>query len=238
MKMGSQEHQHPIIIFDAWMREAGEAKQLVDEIESHIRERDSVMAAGADPSYHVLTAARRKLMVVGTKLDRLESLIHNPPTKPILSERDLHSRKNMILDMRQQLKQLALSLCTLQSSKKSSVQDAKANLQLEKEKVTCPNNSNLSYFQGQNVKDKEPLCSETDKKHMVISVEEESNLQIPLLESVDKDGNSNQSSQGVHKSFLLGSRCSEKCQLMINLFLLIVAIVIIVFIIVAAIKSI
>ncbi|XP_057812599.1 uncharacterized protein LOC131026687 isoform X2 [Cryptomeria japonica] len=204
MKMGSQEHQHPIIIFDAWMREAGEAKQLVDEIESHIRERDSVMAAGADPSYHVLTAARRKLMVVGTKLDRLESLIHNPPTKPILS----------------------------------SVQDAKANLQLEKEKVTCPNNSNLSYFQGQNVKDKEPLCSETDKKHMVISVEEESNLQIPLLESVDKDGNSNQSSQGVHKSFLLGSRCSEKCQLMINLFLLIVAIVIIVFIIVAAIKSI
>jgi hypothetical protein len=84
VKMGSQEHQHPKVIFDAWMREAGEAKQLVDEIESHIRERDSVMAAGANPSHHVLTAARRKLMVVGTKLDRLESLIQNPPAKPIL----------------------------------------------------------------------------------------------------------------------------------------------------------
>ncbi|KAH9327038.1 hypothetical protein KI387_007216 [Taxus chinensis] len=196
--MGSlQQQQQRILIFDAWMQEAVEAKQLADEIESRIRDRDSALAAGTDRSQHVVTAARRKLLLLGTKLDRLESLIDNPPTKPILSERDLHSRKDMILDMRQQLKQLALSLRTLQSSKKTNLQDANANLQLDTEKAISPKNNGVNYFEDQNVQDKELESSkttETDKKHTAIPVEEENNLQSPLLDSVDKDGNANQSS--------------------------------------------
>ncbi|GLJ05354.1 hypothetical protein SUGI_0016720 [Cryptomeria japonica] len=77
--MGPEENQNPIVIFDSWMWEAGEASKLADEIDCMM-----AMAAGADTSYHVLTEARRKLMVVGTQLDRLESLVHNPPSKPIL----------------------------------------------------------------------------------------------------------------------------------------------------------
>eukprot|EP01018_Ginkgo_biloba_P031632 Gb_29012 [translate_table: standard] len=72
-----------IVLFDAWLCEAEEANQLAEDIESRIRERDSVMAVGGDP-YHIVSEARRKLMVLGTKLDRLESLLQNPPAKPIL----------------------------------------------------------------------------------------------------------------------------------------------------------
>lgn len=185
-----------IVVFDAWIHEVEEAMQLAEDIESRIRERDSLQAVGGDPNY-VLAGARRKLMLLATKLDRLESLLHNPPVKPVLSERDLHSRKDMILDMQQRTKQMTISLSTSQSPKKTDVQDGKANLQLlDKEKATNPNNCGINYLEGQIVKDKELLSykvTETESKHMAIATEEKINLDIPLLDDVDKADDSNQS---------------------------------------------
>lgn len=151
-----------IVVFDAWIHEVEEAMQLAEDIESRIRERDSLQAVGGDPNY-VLAGARRKLMLLATKLDRLESLLHNPPVKPVLT----------------------------------AVQDGKANLQLlDKEKATNPNNCGINYLEGQIVKDKELLSykvTETESKHMAIATEEKINLDIPLLDDVDKADDSNQS---------------------------------------------
>jgi len=101
--------------------------QLTEDIESRIRERDSLQAVGGDPNY-VVVGARRKLMLLATKLDRLESLLHNIPAKSALSERDLHSHKDMILDMQQRTKQMEISLSTSQSPQKTDVQDINASL--------------------------------------------------------------------------------------------------------------
>lgn len=229
--------QH-IVVFDAWIREVEEAMQLAEDIESRIRERDSLQAVGGDPNY-VLVGARRKLMLLATKLDRLESLLHNPPAKPVLSEKDLHSRKDMILDMQQRTKQMAISLSTSQSPQKTDVQDVQL---LDKDKTTKPNNCGISYLEGQIVKEKELLFSkvtETESNDMTIAAEEKINLEIPLLEDVDRMDNSNQSLMCpmMQNCLAVVGRLFDGCHSTMSLLLIAIAIVIIVLIILAVIES-
>lgn len=229
--------QH-IVVFDAWIREVEEAMQLAEDIESRIRERDSLQAVGGDPNY-VLVGARRKLMLLATKLDRLESLLHNPPAKPVLSEKDLHSRKDMILDMQQRTKQMAISLSTSQSPQKTDVQDVQL---LDKDKTTKPNNCGISYLEGQIVKEKELLFSkvtETESNDMTVAAEEKINLEIPLLEDVDRMDNSNQSLMCpmMQNCLAVVGRLFDGCHSTMSLLLIAIAIVIIVLIILAVIES-
>ena len=63
------------LFVDSWIREAQEASRLVENLETKI-ENNPRKALGA--------TARSNLFELGIKLDRLESLLHNPPSKPIL----------------------------------------------------------------------------------------------------------------------------------------------------------
>lgn len=62
---------------DAWLREAEEASQWLGDLETRLNYKNSF-------SVNVVGSARSKLLELGVKLDRLESLLRNPPTKPIL----------------------------------------------------------------------------------------------------------------------------------------------------------
>lgn len=231
-----------IIVFDAWIHEVEEAMRLAEDIESRIRERGSFQAVGGDPN-SVLIGARRKLMLLATKLDRLESLLQNPPAKPVLSERDLHSRKDMILDMQQRTKQMAISLSTSQSLQKTDVRDVNANLLVvDKEKPTNPNNHGISYLEGQVVKDKELLSSkvtENKSKHIATAAEEKINLDIPLLDDVDKADDSTQSVMCpmMRNGLVVVGGWFDGCHSIISLLLIAFTIVILILIILAVIES-
>ncbi|KAH8491077.1 hypothetical protein H0E87_023276, partial [Populus deltoides] len=64
---------------DAWIREAQEATKLVEDIESRIKNKDLA------EENRFRDIAQSKLIEAGVKLDRLESLLHNPPSKPALA---------------------------------------------------------------------------------------------------------------------------------------------------------
>ncbi|KAK4850447.1 hypothetical protein QYF36_006841 [Acer negundo] len=61
------------LVIDAWMREAQEAVKLVEDIETRVKSKNNI----------VEVATKSKLLEVGVKLDRLESLLHKsqPPFK-------------------------------------------------------------------------------------------------------------------------------------------------------------
>lgn len=72
------------IVIDTWLIEAHEAVKLVEEVETRVNSKNIIvqqdhlrLSVGDD-------IARSKLLEAGIKLDRLESLLHNPPAKPIL----------------------------------------------------------------------------------------------------------------------------------------------------------
>ncbi|CAN1761369.1 hypothetical protein LINPERHAP1_LOCUS7879 [Linum perenne] len=92
---------------DPWMKEAQEASNIIEDLEN--KWRSSMDAASAD---------QFKLVEVGIKLDRLESLLHNPPSKPILREREFELRWKMLSDFRLRTRALADILYQSSSSKR------------------------------------------------------------------------------------------------------------------------
>lgn len=106
--MANRQH----LVVDAWLREAQEAAKLVEEIDGRVKNKRQ------EQQQHSLSddiIARSKLLEVGVKLDRLESLLHNPPSKPILTNEDLELRWKMLSDIQLRTKALAVSLYAMPS---------------------------------------------------------------------------------------------------------------------------
>lgn len=62
------------------MKEFNEASKLADDISTMISERKSLLPSGPETQRHT-SAIRRKLTILGTRLDTLDSLLSNLPTK-------------------------------------------------------------------------------------------------------------------------------------------------------------
>ncbi|KAG6751733.1 hypothetical protein POTOM_043937 [Populus tomentosa] len=94
------------LVMDAWIREAQEATKLVEDIESRIKNKDLA------EENRLRDIAQSKLIEAGVKLDRLESLLHNPPSKPALTREDSEFRWKMLSDLQLRTRALALRLYT------------------------------------------------------------------------------------------------------------------------------
>ncbi|XP_065851985.1 uncharacterized protein [Euphorbia lathyris] len=111
--VGGQEKmaEHYLGIEDAWMNEAQEMSNMVEDIESKIKNED------LENQKRLTDNSKSKLFQVGIKLDRLDSLLHNPHSKPILTKEDLEFRWNMLSEFRRRTRSLALTLYTSPSTK-------------------------------------------------------------------------------------------------------------------------
>ncbi|KAJ4719625.1 Syntaxin-52-like protein [Melia azedarach] len=100
------------LVIDAWIREAQEAAKLVEEIDARVQNKNLEKSQEQQLLQQRLgdEIARSKLLEVGIKIDRLESLLHNPPSKPILTNEDLESRWKMVSDIKLRTRALAISL--------------------------------------------------------------------------------------------------------------------------------
>ncbi|KAK9293340.1 hypothetical protein L1049_021332 [Liquidambar formosana] len=98
---------HQSLVKDAWIREAEEASTLMEDLESRVKNNNLEQHCPRD-------SARSKLLELGVKLDRLEALLHNPPSKPILTDQDLEFRWKLLSDIQLRTRAVALNLYTLQ----------------------------------------------------------------------------------------------------------------------------
>lgn len=65
---------------DSWMKEYNDATKLADDINGMISEKTAMSGSGPDSQRH-FSAVRRKITILGTRLDSLESLLSKPPSK-------------------------------------------------------------------------------------------------------------------------------------------------------------
>lgn len=65
---------------DSWVKEYNEAVKLADDISGMISERSSHSASGPENQRHS-SAIRRKITILGTRLDSLQSLLSKLPGK-------------------------------------------------------------------------------------------------------------------------------------------------------------
>ena len=65
---------------DSWVKEYNEAVKLAEDINGMISERTSLPATGPDAQRHA-SSIRRKITILGTRLDSLQSLLSKIPGK-------------------------------------------------------------------------------------------------------------------------------------------------------------
>ncbi|KAK8579082.1 hypothetical protein V6N12_069416 [Hibiscus sabdariffa] len=90
---------------DTWIKEYNEAVRIADDINGMISGKSSLPASGPETQRHA-SAIRRKITILGTRLDGLQSLLSRPTGKP-LTEKELNRRKDMVLNLRSKANQMA-----------------------------------------------------------------------------------------------------------------------------------
>ncbi|RZS14126.1 hypothetical protein BHM03_00045789 [Ensete ventricosum] len=100
---------------DTWIREFNEASKLAEDIGTMISERSSLPASGPDIQRH-LTAIRRKITILRTRLESLESILLTLPSmQPMYvtffeKGKELHKRQDMLSNLKSKANQMASAL--------------------------------------------------------------------------------------------------------------------------------
>lgn len=229
---------------DSWLKEFEEAMRLADDILARLNERNMMLTSGADPS-RLVSATRRKLTMLGTKLDRLESLLKNPPMKTNITEKEMYRRQDMLLGIRFRTKQMTSALSTDQPSNRANLlsNGSRSNPPVETSKTQGLDNYGVINLQKQVMKDQDEdlaglEATVTSTKHIALAVNEELDLHNHLLDDMDKEADdTNNRLKAAHRKLgVLNKNSNRSCSLMCMCFMLL-AIVLLIVIALSLVKS-
>ncbi|MCO5586909.1 hypothetical protein L7F22_040854 [Adiantum nelumboides] len=221
---------------DSWMREFEDAVRLADDIAARIAERNSAAPVGSRADHsRLISATRRKITMLGTRLDSLQSLLSNPSVTKSLNEKDLSKRQDMVLSLRSKMVQVANSLNSSQASNRSNLlgQDGKGEPK-ENNRTAGLDNTGVVGLQRQVMReqDEDLLKLEdtiTSTKHIALAVNEELDLHTKLLDNLDEDADRTTTRLKAMQNRLvvLGKKASSGCSVMCLILMVFVIVILI-----------
>ncbi|KAM1000638.1 hypothetical protein ACFX2I_007251 [Malus domestica] len=164
---------------DSWMKEYNEATKLADDINGMISEW-STLPAGPDTQRHV-SAIRRKITILGTRLDSLQSLLSKLPGKQHITEKEMNRRKDMIGNLRLKVKQMASTL-TSNTANRDILLGSEINKADAMGRTVGLDNYGL-VEQDEGLEKLEETVVST--KHIALAVNEELDLHTRLIDDLD-----------------------------------------------------
>ncbi|PHT44029.1 Syntaxin-51 [Capsicum baccatum] len=175
---------------DSWIREYNEGLKLADDITNMISERSSLPASGTEAQRHA-SAIRRKITILGTRLDNLQSILSKLPGKQPLTEKEMNRRKDMLANLKSKVTQMASTLNMSNFANRDSLLGPEIKPADAMSRATGLNNDGVVGLQRQIMKGK--CCSalllpETvmSTKHIALAVNEELGLQTRLIDDLDE----------------------------------------------------
>ncbi|WVZ15559.1 hypothetical protein V8G54_013125 [Vigna mungo] len=180
---------------DSWMKEYNEAVKLADDITGMIAERSSFPASGPETQRHG-SAIRRKITILGTRLDSLQSLLSKVPANVSLSimhrtEKEMNRRKDMLGNLRTKVNQMASTLNMSSFANRDSLLGPEIKSDAMSRTVGL-DNSGLVGLQRQIMKAEQDdgleKLEETviSTKHIALAVNEELDLHTRLIDDLDE----------------------------------------------------
>ncbi|KAF2563451.1 hypothetical protein F2Q70_00016495 [Brassica cretica] len=178
---------------DTWMREYNEALKLSEDINGMMSERNSSALTGPDAQRRA-SAIRRKITILGTRLDSLQSLLVKVPGKQHVSEKEMNRRKDMVGNLRSKANQVASALNMSNFANRDSLLGPDTKPDDAINRVSGMDNQGIVGFQRQTMRGKlleqdEGLekLEETvmSTKHIALAVNEELTLQTRLIDDLD-----------------------------------------------------
>ncbi|XP_008787642.2 syntaxin-52-like [Phoenix dactylifera] len=173
---------------DSWLRELNEASKLADDIGAMISERGSLPPSGPDTQRHT-SAIRRKITILGTKLDSLESLLSKLPSKQPISNKELHKRRDMLSNLRSKAKQMASTLNMSNFAKREDLLGQSKSTD-EINRTAGLDNHGVVGLQRQIMREQDEGLERLEEtvlstKHIALTVNEELDLHTRLIDNLD-----------------------------------------------------
>ncbi|CAI9773404.1 unnamed protein product [Fraxinus pennsylvanica] len=175
---------------DPWMREYNEAVKLADDITNMISEESSFPATGRETQRHS-SAIRRKITILSTRLDSLESLLSKLPAKQPLTQKEMNRRKDMVANLRSKVSQMASTLNMSNFTNRDSLLGPESKPVDAMSKTAGLENSGFVGLQHQIMKEQDEDLEKLEEtvistKHIALAVNEELDLHTRLIDSLDQ----------------------------------------------------
>ncbi|KAE8693395.1 Syntaxin-52 [Hibiscus syriacus] len=177
---------------DPWIKEYNEAVKIADDINGMISERISLPASGPETQRHA-SATRRKITILGTRLDGLQSLMSRHTGKP-LTEKEMNRRKDMVANLRSKASQMASAFNMSNFANRDSLlgpetkTDAMSiTVGLDNSGLVVPPTNEGFFFEQSKMRVlrswRRPYLS---TKHIALAVNEELDLHTRLIDDLDQ----------------------------------------------------
>ncbi|KAL6544516.1 Syntaxin-52 [Orobanche minor] len=175
---------------DSWVREYNEAVRLADDINNMISERNSLPASGPESQRHA-SAIRRKITILGTRLDSLQSLLSKLPAKQPLSEKEMNRRRDMVANVRSKVNQMASTLNMSNFANRDSLLGPEIKPADALSRISGLDNHGVVGFQRQIMKEQDEGLEKLEEtvistKHIALAVNEELDLHTRLIDNLDE----------------------------------------------------
>ncbi|KAK4275390.1 hypothetical protein QN277_018482 [Acacia crassicarpa] len=175
---------------DSWMKEYNEAVKLADDISGMISERNSFPTSGPEAQRHA-SAIRRKITILGTRLDSLQSLLSKLPGKQPISDKELNRRRDMIANLRSKVNQMASALNMSHFANRDSLLGPDTKQPDAMSRTVGLDNSGLVGLQRQVMREQDEGLEKleqtvTSTKHIALAVNEELDLHTRLIDDLDQ----------------------------------------------------
>lgn len=174
---------------DPWVREYNEASKLADDINSMISAKSSY-GSGPEAQRHS-SAIRRKITILGTRLDSLHSMLTKLPTKQPLTEKEMNRRRDTLTNLRTKVTQMASTLNMSNFANRDSLLGPDTKPADAMSRTTGLDNSGIVGLQRQIMREQDEGLEQLEEtvistKHIALAVNEELTLHTRLIEDLDE----------------------------------------------------
>ncbi|GJY94609.1 syntaxin-51-like protein isoform X2 [Tanacetum coccineum] len=175
---------------DPWTREYNEASKLADDITGMISERSSI-GTGPEAQRHS-SAIRRKITILGTRLDSLQSLLTKLPAKQPLTEKEMNRRRDNLANLRTKVTQMASTLNMSNFGNRDSLLGPDIKPVDAMSRIAGLDNSGVVGLQRQIMKEQDEGLEQLEEtvlstKHIALAVNEELGLHTRLIDDLDEN---------------------------------------------------
>ncbi|XP_073055853.1 syntaxin-52-like [Primulina eburnea] len=226
---------------DSWVREYNEAVKLADDVSNMISERSSLPVTGPEAQRHS-SAIRRKITILATRLDSLQSLLSKLPGKQSLTEKEMNRRKDMAANLRSKINQMASTLNMSNFAIRDSLLGPEIKPVDAMTRATGLDNYGVVGLQRQIMKEQDEGLEKLEEtvistKHIALAVNEELDLHTRLIDNLDEHVEITDSRLQRAQKMLsrLNKRTKGGCSCF-NLFLSVIGIVVLVVVIYLLVK--
>ncbi|KAJ8425732.1 hypothetical protein Cgig2_017925 [Carnegiea gigantea] len=164
---------------DSWTKEYNEAAKLADDINSTITEKTHMSGVGSESQRH-FSAIRRKITILGTRLDNLEDLLAKLPSKHPITEKEMNRRKDLLSNLRSKANSMASTLNMSNFANRDSLLGPEIK---PVDAMTRTAGLDNQAEQDEGLEKLEETVIST--KHIALTVNEELSLHARLIDSLD-----------------------------------------------------